>query len=250
MYVQVKDEGDLVEVVIDRPDRRNAVDGDGWQAIGQAIRTSGGRTGVRAVLIRSTGSVFCGGADVSWLRSAPEGELGVVVDSLDALRQCPHPVVCRVQGPTFGGGVGIAAAADVVVLDPSATFTLSEVRLGIAPALISRFVIERVGAARFRTWGILGMTIDAPLAHSAGLADLIAPPAGVDGAVAEVIEAIRRAESEAVATVKRIPDAGLGRAEATTVLGALRERPEFAEGLAALRAGRLATWATPRGANG
>lgn len=245
MYIQVQEENDLVEIVIDRPERRNALDGEGWAEIGDAIRRSGDRAGLRAIVIRSVGSVFCGGADVHWLKAASTDELTVVPDTLQALRACARPIVCRVQGPTFGGGIGLAAAADVVVADTAATFTLSEVRLGIVPALISRYVVERVGGARFRTWGILGMTVDATSAHAAGLVDLVAPAGGVDVATAEVIEAIRRGEPEAVATTKQIPAEGLGRESAATVLTTLRDRPQFAEGIAALRGGRLPAWAVP-----
>jgi methylglutaconyl-CoA hydratase len=248
MYIQTQGESDLAEVIIDRPDRRNALDGEGWAAIGASVRAACARAGVRAVLIRSVGSVFCGGADVNWLRSAPPAELAVVSDTLAAFRSCPHPVVCRVQGPTFGGGIGLAAAADVVVADPAATFTLSEVRLGIVPALISPYVVERVGSAHLKTWAILGMTVDAASAVAAGLVDLIAPAGGVDVATAEVIEAIRRGEPEAVAAVKRFPPAGLGRDDAAQLLATLRDRPQFAEGIAAMRGGRLPTWAAPGGA--
>lgn len=244
MYIQVREESDLIEIGIDRPERRNALDGEGWSELGRALRTECARSGLRAVLLRSSGSVFCGGADIGWLRSAATPDLSIVDDTLAALRHCPVPVICRVQGPAFGGGIGLVAASDVVVVDPTATFTLSEVRLGIAPALISSYVIERVGTARFRTWAMLGMTIDAPTAHGAGLVDLIAPAGGVDVAVAEVVEAIRRGEPEAIATVKHLPVGGLRGEDAVSLLAALRVRPQFAEGVSALKAGRLAGWAT------
>lgn len=250
MYIQVREEGDLLEIIIDRPERRNALDGEGWSELGRAVRTECARGGLRAVLLRSTGSVFCGGADIGWLAQAPPSELTVVDETLAAMRACPHPVVCRVQGPTFGGGIGLVAASDVVVVDPAATFTLSEVRLGIAPALISSYVIERVGMARFRTWAMLGMTTDVPAAHQAGLVDLVAPSGGVDVAVAEVVEAIRRGEPEALSSVKRMPSGGLRGADAASLLAALRVRPAFAEGVSALKAGRLATWATTSGGTG
>jgi enoyl-CoA hydratase/carnithine racemase len=92
------------------------------------------------------------------------------------------------------------------------------------------------------------MTVDAASAVAAGLVDLIAPAGGVDVATAEVIEAIRRGEPEAVAAVKRFPPAGLGRDDAAQLLATLRDRPQFAEGIAAMRGGRLPTWAAPGGA--
>lgn len=245
MYVELREEGDLLEVVIDRPERRNALDGAGWTVLRDVFRAHPSRESVRALLIRSTGSVFCGGADLNWLRDAGDAEIRMVYDAIAALRAYPRPVVCRVQGPTFGGGIGLVAASDVVVADPGATFTMTEVRLGIAPALIASFVAERVGSARFRSWSILGMTVDAERAFNAGLVDLLSPAGGVDVATAEVIEAIRRGEPRAITAVKSLPREGLDGDEATTLLSSLRDRPEFTEGVAALRSGRLPNWVGP-----
>jgi methylglutaconyl-CoA hydratase len=242
VYITIAEHDRVVAIVLDRPDRRNSLDGDGWRFLAETVRRQEARQKVRAILLRSTGPVFCGGADLGWMRGAPEAELAAAYDALEAIRRCPKPVVCRVQGPTFGGGVGLVAAADVAISDADATFTLSEVRLGIAPALISRFVVERVGAARFRSWALLGRQIDASSALAAGLVDHVATEQGLDAAVDEALDAIRRGEPEAISTIKRFGPRGLERDEAAATLARLRDRPEFAEGVAALREGREPEW--------
>jgi methylglutaconyl-CoA hydratase len=247
MYLHCQIVGDVGEIVIDRPERRNALDGEGWRAVASAVGGCEGAPEVRTILIRSTGDVFCGGADLGWLRWAPVDELASVAEALEQVRNAAKPVVCRVQGPTFGGGIGLAAVADVVIAAPAAAFTLSEVRLGIAPALISRFVIERVGLARFRTWALLGLTVDAAAARAAGLVDVVAPLDGLDRATTEIVDALRRAEPAAAAAIKRIPPNGLGADDAARGLATLRDRPAFAEGIAALRENRPARWSIRSG---
>jgi methylglutaconyl-CoA hydratase len=243
VYVDTRAHDGVLEIVVDRPDRRNALDGEGWRGIIEGIERLDQHADARVGVIRSTGPIFSAGADVRWLRSAPESELALVCDGLDAIRRCPKPIVCRVQGPTFGGGVGLAAAGDVSVAGARATFTFSEVRLGIVPALISRVVIERIGVARFRSWALLGQAIEAPDALAGGLVDHVATDEGLDAAVDDVVDALRRGEPAALAAIKRIGPAGPSRDDAARLLRELRDRPAFDEGIAALREGRPPAWA-------
>ena len=248
MYVSTHEHNGVFEVVIDRPERRNALDGEGWRAIAEAFGGLGARPEIRVAILRSNGEVFCGGGDLGWMRSAPREELARIGEALEAMRGCPRPIVCRVQGPTFGGGVGLVAAADVVVAGPKAEFTLSEVRLGIAPALISPYLIQRVGPMRFKTWALLGNPIDVTTAQSAGLVDILADEQELDGKVATVVEELRRGEAGAIEAIKLLPREGLPTPDATTLLATLRARDAFAEGIAALKEHRPAAWAMTRGA--
>jgi len=242
MYIRTEEREGVFDVVIDRPERRNALDGEGWRAIAAAFDGLRARADLRVARLRSTGAVFCGGGDLEWLRSAPGEELAQIGVALSAMRGCPQPIVCRVQGPTYGGGVGLVAAADVVVAGPEANFTLSEVRLGIAPALVSPYLIARVGSARFRAWALLGAPVDGPSAQVAGLVDVATTQPEFDRVVAEAIEHLRRGEPEALAAIKRLPREGLDTAEAATLLATLRARDAFAEGIAARRERRPARW--------
>lgn len=264
-------------ITIARPERRNALDGAAWAAIAQTLRdlrsspdryldraagqagspansaestqkcppspTPAGSAAVRAVVIESVGPTFCGGADLAWLRTAPEAELAIIGTALEEIRNCPWPAVARVQGPTYGGGIGLVAACDLVVAGPLAQFTLSEVRLGIVPALISPSLIARVGPARFRTWALLGRAISSGEAAAAGLIDVLATQTELDATVTAILTDLRRGEPEALEAIKRIPSDGLAAGPAARVLGALRDRPAFAEGLAALKEGRAPAWA-------
>jgi methylglutaconyl-CoA hydratase len=241
-YLRVRREGVRGIVEIDRPDARNALDGDGWRGIATALEQHADDPAVRTVLVQATDSVFCGGADVDWMRRAEPSELAAVGRTLDAVAACPKPVVARVQGPVYGGGVGLAAACDLVVAAPDVRFVLSEVRLGVAPGLVSRAVIARIGGARFRSWALIARPVDAQSAAAAGLVDRVAAPGELDRAIDEVCEALCAGEPGALAAVKQLFPDGMEVGAAAELLRELRVRPAFAEGIAALREKRPPSW--------
>jgi methylglutaconyl-CoA hydratase len=241
-YVRVRVEAIRGIVEVDRPEGRNALDGDGWRDVAAAARRHAADPAVRTLIVQSTGSVFCAGGDVDWMRRAEEAELRAVAEALDALASCPKPVVARVQGPAYGGGVGLAAACDLVVASSQARFQISEVRLGVAPALVSRALIGRVGGARFRAWALTARAVGADEALAAGLADVVCAPERLDGAIDEVCQALCAGEPEALSSVKRLFPDGLPAAAAAAELARLRARDAFAEGIAALREKRPPRW--------
>jgi methylglutaconyl-CoA hydratase len=230
------------DVIIDRPEARNAVDGAGWRALAEAVCRHAADPAVRVVVLWSEGPVFCAGGDLPWMRGAGEDELMLVDEALEAIRACPKPVVARVHAPAFGGGVGLAAACDVVVAARDARFVLSEVRVGVAPAVVSRFVIDRIGGARFRSWALTAEPVEAEDAYVAGLVDRLAEADEIDDAVSRVVTALAAGEPEALAAVKRLFPSGLAAGPAVAELARLRARAEFAEGIAALREKRPASW--------
>jgi methylglutaconyl-CoA hydratase len=241
-YVQAAASGIRGDVTIDRAAARNALDGEGWRGLAEAVQRHVADDAVRVIVVRSEGLAFCAGGDLSWMRAADEAELMVVNEALEALRSCPKPVVARVHAPAFGGGVGLAASCDVVVAARDARFTLSEVRVGVAPAIVSRFVIDRIGAARFRSWALLAEAVEAEDAYVAGLVDRLAEPDELDDEVSRVVTALAAGEPEALAATKRLFPAGLEPSAAVRELARLRARPEFAEGIAAVREKRPASW--------
>ena len=240
--VRTRVEGIRGIVEIDRPQGRNALDGQGWLGVAAAARSHQADPAVRTILLQSTGSVFCAGGDVDWMRRAEPSELSAVAAALDALAAVGKPVVARVQGPAYGGGVGLAAACDLVVASSQARFQMSEVRLGVAPALVSRALIGRVGAARFRAWALTGRAVGADEALAVGLVDVVCAPERLDGAIDEVCQSLCAGEPEALASVKRLFPAGLPADAAAAELARLRARDSFAEGIAALREKRPPSW--------
>ena len=241
-YIHSVVEGFRAVVEIRRAEARNALDGDGWRAIAEAAERYGHDDAVRVIVLRGVGEVFCAGGDVDWMRRASTDELALVGHALSGLAACPKPVIARVHGSAYGGGVGLLAACDVAVASDTARFALSEVRVGVAPAIVSRVTVRRIGGARFRAWALTGRAVTADEALAAGLVDLVVPPERLDSTVDEVVASLAAGEPAALAEVKRMFPNGLDDAEAVATLARLRARPEFAEGIAALREKRRAAW--------
>ena len=223
-------------------EQRNALDGAAWRAVGDAVRAMELESPVRMIVLAAEGKTFCAGAQVDWMRAAPSEELTAVGETLEHLRACSKPIVARVQGSAYGGGVGLVAACDLVVVSREARFVLSETRLGVAPAMVSQAVIGRIGGARFRTWALLGQPVSADEGLAAGLVDRVAEPDELDAVLDEVCGALGQGEPLALAAVKQLFPHGFAGPAAVEMLAELRARPEFAEGIAALREKRPAKW--------
>jgi methylglutaconyl-CoA hydratase len=196
-------DGAVYRVTLAKPERRNAFDAELIAAVTEAFREVGD---ARAVVLSGEGPAFCAGADVEWQRSSVDLSYDENVE--DAMRlyemcaaidRCPAPVLAAVQGFALGGGSGLVACSDIVVAAPDATFGFSEVRLGIIPAVISPFVLPRIGA-HARRWFLTGERFGSEVALRIGLVSEIADDPGprVDELVGEILrggpEAVRAAK--------------------------------------------------------
>src|SRR5947199_115024 len=173
--LRVERQDGVSTLTLDRPEVGNALDDALVARLGEALAACAADPAVRVVVVTGGGRVFSAGADRNWMRrmrdAGPQANLDDARRTqavFAAVAELPRPVVARVNGPARGGGVGLLAAADVVVASSEAHFAFSEVRLGIAPAMIAPFVIARVGAARARRLFCTGETFGAADAPSPG----------------------------------------------------------------------------------
>ena len=256
--LRIERERGILRVTIARPERRNAFDAE---LIAELTAAFGDVGDARAIVLAGDGPSFCAGADVEWQRSAVD--LSYDENVADALRlhrmletmdACPAPVVARVQGFALGGGSGVVACADVVVAGPDAVFGFTEVRLGIIPAVISPFVLDRIGPGAARRYFLTGERFDAGTALRIGLVHELADD--LDGAVERVLDDLLAAGPEAIRAAKRlVRERPEGEATAH-VAAALRTSPEGQEGLRAFLEKRAATlpsgetWGVYRRADG
>jgi len=239
--LKIDREEHVLRVTLARPERRNAFDAALITELTEAFADIGD---ARAVVLAGEGQSFCAGADVDWQRSAID--LSYEENVADALRlyrmcetidHCPAPVIARVHGYALGGGSGLAACADVVIAAPDAVFGFSEVKLGIIPAVISPFVLPKIGA-HARRYFLTGERFDAATALRIGLIEEIADD--LDGAVDRVLAELLTAGPEAVREAKRLirePPAG---EETAQIAARLRAGEEGQEGLRAFLEGRSA----------
>jgi methylglutaconyl-CoA hydratase len=239
--LKIERDGHVLRVTLARPERRNAFDAaliadltEAFEGIGDA----------RVVVLAGEGKSFCAGADVEWQRSAIDLSFAENVE--DALRlyrmcetidRCPAPVVIRVHGYALGGGSGLVACGDVAIAAPDAVFGFSEVKLGIIPAVISPFVLPKIGA-HARRYFLTGERFGADTALRIGLVEEIA--ADLDAAVDRIVTELSTAGPEAVREAKRLVRERPAGEETAQIAARLRAGEEGQEGLRAFLEGRSA----------
>jgi methylglutaconyl-CoA hydratase len=248
-------DGPVATLTLDRADVGNAIDDALIAEFAAALAACGTDPTVRIVVVTGAGRVFSAGADLRWMRRMRDAGAAANVEDarrtqrlFAAIAELPRPVVARVNGPARGGGVGLLAAADVVVASAEAHFAFTEVRVGIVPATIAPFVIARVGAARARRLFCTGETFGAADAAAWGLVDRVVPPADLDAAVAAVVADLLKGAPGALAAAKQlVRDVGSAEPGAVAALTAeliatLRAADEGQEGMAAFLEKRPPRW--------
>ena len=237
-------DGAVLRVVLARPERRNAFDASLIAELTEAFADVGD---ARAVVLGGDGPSFSAGADVEWMRSSVELSYEEnVADALrlramlDAIDQCPAPVVVRVHGHALGGGCGLVACADIAVAEPRAQFAFSEVKLGIVPAVISPFALAKIGSSAARRWFVTGERFSADVALRIGLVHEIADD--VDAAVDAVVAELLTAGPAAVRAAKLLARFSVSAREAAETIARHRTSPEGQEGLRAFLDKRTARW--------
>ena len=203
----VDDADGVLTVTLNRPDVHNAFNDE---LIGEAIELfSTVGANIRAVILRGSGSNFCAGADLNWMsrmvsytREENIRDSSKLAKMYAVINECPAPVVGRIGGAAIGGGVGLVAVCDIVIASRDSKFGLSEVKLGILPAVISPYVISKIGPSHARALFLTGERFDAERALRIGLVHRIADD--LDAAVAETIAALRSSGPEAVRECKKL----------------------------------------------
>ena len=247
--------GPVARVVLARPQVRNAMSALTLRELADAFVLLAKDQEVRVVLVTGQGKDFCAGADIQWMKeggrlSPEEGkkDARLFADMLRAVEECPVPVVVAAQGNVFGGGLGLLAACDVSLLSDDAKMSFSEVRLGIMPAVISCWVLPKIGVANARRYYLTGEVFGPTEAIHMGLAhESVAPgelAARAEFLVKSILKNGPNAVRRAKAMIPRIAAASPAERVNLTVetLVELRSSPEGQEGLAAFLEKRPSSW--------
>jgi methylglutaconyl-CoA hydratase len=243
--LRVEREGRLLRVTIARPERRNAFDAELISDLNDAFLDVGD---ARAVVLAGEGASFCAGADVEWQRASIDLTFDENVEDalrlhrmLAAVDSCAAPVVVRVQGYALGGGSGLVACADVAVAARDTIFGFTEVRLGIIPAVISPFVLAKIGTGAARRLFLTGARFDGATALRIGLVHEVVDD--LDDAVDRVVGEILESGPEATRTAKRLVHERPAQGEELARIAAgLRAGKEGQEGLRAFLEKRPPSW--------
>lgn len=239
--------GGVGTLTMDQPDNRNALTPALLNGLGDGLLAAQENEAVRVVVLTNTGPAFCAGADLSGKGPAEEPRYGLE-QVLAAIQDCPKPVVARIAGHCMGGGVGLAAACDISIVDETAKFGFTEVRLGVVPAIISVVCLPKLNRRDALELILTGERISAGRAADVGLVSRAVPPAELDSAVAAVVANLSSGGPNALAVAKRmifdVPS--MDRATAFSEMAALSRSlfasDEAAEGMAAFREKRAARW--------
>lgn len=248
-------EGPVATLTLNRPALHNAFNAELIAALHAACDELARDATLRVAVLQGAGPSFCAGADVNWMREsltyshaenlADAGRLDAMLEALDTL---PLALVGRVHGAAFGGGVGLLACCDIVIAAEDAQFAFSEVRLGLLPAVIARYVTPRIGAGPARALFVSGQRFDTTRARAIGLVHEAVPAAELDAAVQRTVAELLRCGPQAIAASKALVRAVTtlppeeARAYVIAAIATARTGPEGQEGLRAFLEKRAPNW--------
>ena len=207
----VEESGGVLLVTLNRPEVHNAFNDELITEAIDLFRNVGQRD-ARAVVLRGSGSNFCAGADLNWMsrmisytRDQNVRDSANLAQMYACINECPIPVIGRIQGAAIGGGVGLVAVCNVAICTRDAKFGLAEVKLGILPAVISPYVIAKIGQTHARALFLTGERFDSERAMRVGLVHrVVEDTTALDSAVNETIEQIKTSGPQAVRECKKL----------------------------------------------
>jgi methylglutaconyl-CoA hydratase len=248
-------EGPVLRLTLNRPDVRNAFDEELIGALTAAAAHAAEDKTLRAMVLAGAGKTFCAGADIGWMSKAiaythrenlrDAEDLARLLERVDTL---PLPVIARVHGAALGGGVGLAAVCDIVIAAEDTVFALSEVKLGILPAVVAPYILRKIGVSAARELFLTGARFTAARAREIGLVHEVVPARELDTAVARRLTDVLGAGPKAVGLAKALirEIAGANPRDVigltTNTLASQRVSDEGQEGLRAFLEKRKPDW--------
>lgn len=209
--LELRREGKLATLSLNRPDVRNAFNETTIAELTAAFSALGADPDVRVIVLAANGVAFCAGADLNWMKKMADythqenlADAAQLANMLHTIYTCPKPVVAKVQGDCYAGGMGLVAACDMVVAVDTANFCLSEVKLGLIPATISPYVIKAMGENAARRYFLTAERFDAAEAKRIGFAHEVVSADALDAKVAELVKALGNNSPNAVRQAKRL----------------------------------------------
>jgi methylglutaconyl-CoA hydratase len=254
--LDVQRDGHVARVYLNRPDVRNAFNDGVIVELAQTFATLAAEASLRCIVLGGHGKAFCAGADLAWMRSMADydwdqnrADAGKLAEMLWAVYSCPVPVVGRIHGDCYAGGVGLASVCDVLVAADVATFCLSEARLGLLPATISPYVIRAMGEQAARRYFVTAERFSAAQAHAMGFVHELCTGETLDAKVDEIVAALVANGPMATRACKRLVQDVAGRpvdaelrADTARRIADIRASAEGREGVASFLNKRKPAW--------
>jgi methylglutaconyl-CoA hydratase len=243
-------------VKLNRPEVRNAFNDEVIAELTAVFLELGRRPEVRCIVLEASGSAFCAGADLHWMkRMAGYSQEGNLADAtalarmLEVIYECPQPTIAKVQGDVYAGGLGLVAACDIAIAAQTAHYCVSEVRIGLIPATISPYLIRAMGTRAAHRWFLTAERLGAAQALACGLVHEAVPGDTLDVRVGEIARSIVQVGPEAAKACKRLLHEVAGHEISPSLLertaeaiAEIRVTPEGREGIAAFLDKRKPGW--------
>ena len=255
-HLSITQTGSVARITLTMPEIRNAFSDEVIQAITEAFADVGARADVRAVVLAAEGPAFCAGANLNWRRRMADytreenlADASKLAAMLRTIAECPKPTIARVQGDVYAGGMGLVAACDMAVSVDTAWYCLSEVKIGLAPATISPYVIRAMGARAAQRYFLTAERFTAAEAHRIGFVHEVVTADALDAKVDELLKALTSASPAAVVACKTLVADVVGRdidegliAYTVEAIADIRASAEGREGVQAFLNKRKPAW--------
>ena len=254
--LRIERDGAVVHVRLNRPDVRNAFNDSVIAELTGAFRALSNEPGVRAIVLGGEGKAFCAGADLGWMRGMADysweqnrADALALAEMLWTLYSCPVPVIGRLHGDCYAGGVGLAACCDILVAAAGMHFCLSEARIGLLPATIGPYVVRAMGEQAARRYFVTAERFDAARAQALGFVHEVVPAEQLDAKVQEIVATVVANGPQAVKACKRLVQDLAGReidealrADTARRIADIRASDEGKEGVQAFLQKRAPGW--------
>lgn len=253
--IYLEKEEKLLRITLNRPEVHNAFNARMIEELDLVFKQDAMEKEIRIIVLTGEGKSFCAGADLNWMREIVNysfeqnlKESLQVAELLYRIYTLPKPTIALINGAAIGGGTGFLSACDIAVASETASFGLSEVKIGLVPAAISPYVVRKIGESNAREYFITGKRIDAATAKEIGLVNRVVPFSGLESAGEELVDLLLSSGPEAIACCKelliKVPAMSLEEAKSYTarMIAKLRVSGEGQEGMAAFLEKRKPRW--------
>jgi methylglutaconyl-CoA hydratase len=260
-HLDLRFDAGVSTVTLNRPEVRNAFNEEVIAELTAVFLELGRRPEVRCVVLAASGTAFCAGADLNWMKrmasySRDENldDASALARMLEVIYQCPKPTIAKVQGDVYAGGLGLVTACDIAIAADTAHYCVSEVRIGLIPATISPYLIRAIGARAAHRWFLTAERFGAAQATACGLVHEAVPAGDLDARVAALAHTLVQAGPEAIKACKTLLHDVAGQEMSDSLLQDTAERiadirvtPEGREGIGAFLDKRKPNWLTGEG---
>ena len=253
--INIQKAKNITTVYLNRPDVHNAMNEKLMKELTSCFKEFYEQDSTKVIILTGYGKSFCAGADLHWMKSMVNyskekniDDSSLLLDLYETIYNCPKPVIGRINGSTFGGGIGLVAVCDIVIAVPDCKFAFSEVKLGIIPAVISTYVVRRIGISNLRRLFITGERFDSNYAAKIGLIDHVIPEPELNDFITKYAELLCFSGPKAITEVKKLVNSyekfNLEKYKDFTVkkIAELRISDEGQEGINAFLEKRKAKW--------